>query len=251
MRYEITSTILDGLFKWMERDPWLELLYSVTNDHLQYYCDRHNLDSFEKLPEKIGHEWSQTVTNFIFMDFVSRENKGKNIADQYLKRRGWKEKAIPKAYIKSLRHSVTSLYEVRDVRPGVSFSASDLIQGGDPILVEDPITAKRILNGQQIAIRIVEVRGQYFTAGGFLPFEPELAEQLIDEINLLTIESDRWFRECFREANEDPGPEFVRSLALRGRLKVSAPLFSEAWLLKTVLARAIERSTPATGEMNS
>jgi hypothetical protein len=63
------------------------------------------------------------------------EPDGANIADNYLKRRGWKETPSSRAYIRALRKSVMSLYEVSEVIPGRSFRARDLIRGGDPIMV--------------------------------------------------------------------------------------------------------------------
>ena len=58
----------------------------------------------------------------------------RNVADEYLKRRGWKESAGARAYIRALRTSVMSLYEVSDVVVGESFLARDLVIGAHAVV---------------------------------------------------------------------------------------------------------------------
>jgi hypothetical protein len=60
-----------------------------------------------------------------------------NIADEYLKRRGWKESASTRSYMSVLRASVISLYEVSNVVPDTSFLVRDLVRGSDPILATE------------------------------------------------------------------------------------------------------------------
>ena len=168
-------------------------------------------------------------------DFLSRDTEDGNVVDLYLKRRGWNEKAIPKAYLKAIRDSVMSLYEVSEIRPGESFTARDMILGGDPILVEERSGTKTMLQWEQLAMRIVEVRGRHIISGGVLPYEPELAEQVIEEVCLRADEIELDLEDMFSEQDECPEPELIQDLSLAMVLKLSAPLFSEAWLLGTVL----------------
>lgn len=80
-----------------------------------------------------------TVWGCAFEDFLTRESDdGRNIVDDYLKRRGRKEGASARAYIIALRTSVMSLYEVSDIVRDTSFRARDLVRGGEPVLVSDP-----------------------------------------------------------------------------------------------------------------
>jgi hypothetical protein len=47
------------------------------------------------------------VRNYAFEDFLTREIvDGRNVVDDYLKRRGWRESASTKAYMRALRDSV-------------------------------------------------------------------------------------------------------------------------------------------------
>ena len=84
-------------------------------------------------------------------------------------------------------------------------------------------------------MRIVEVRGRHVIAGGALPYKPELAEQVIEEICLRAGEAESGLEDMFSEQDEYPEPELIQDLSLAMALKMSAPLFSEAWLMGTVL----------------
>ena len=53
---------------------------------------------------------------------------GRNIADDYLRRRGWKEGVSTREYIAGLRRSVISLYEVSGLVPGESMLLRDLVR---------------------------------------------------------------------------------------------------------------------------
>jgi len=72
-----------------------------------------------------------TLWGCVFEDFLSRDLPGdRNMVDDYLKRRGYKESASAKAYMKAIRNAVMSLYEVSDIVPGRS---SREILGAEPI----------------------------------------------------------------------------------------------------------------------
>src|SRR3546814_5593921 len=61
----------------------------------------------------------------------------RNIVDDYIRRRGWNESGSTKIYLRALRSSVMSLYEVSEVEPGSGFLVRDLIQGDEPLRVSE------------------------------------------------------------------------------------------------------------------
>ena len=160
----------------MVRGPWLEHFQEAIHDHQHAYCDAHNLDTFYELTEDIGKHWVTTLNDIAMNDFMSRETEDGNVVDLYLKKRGWKEKAIPKAYLRGIRESVMSIYEVSDIEPGKSFLARDMILGGDPVRVEEKSATRLMLQWEHLAMYIVEVQGHWIIAGGLLPYKPELSE---------------------------------------------------------------------------
>ncbi len=215
--------------------PWPGYFQEAVHDHLNAYCEAHDFDTSEELAEKIGSHRVTFLKDVAMNDFMTRETRDGNVIDQYLKRRGRNEKAITKTYLQGIRDSVMSIYEVSDIRPGASFMARDLILGGDPFPVTERTATRTMLQWEHLAMRIVEFRGHHVIAGGLLRFQPELSAQVIDEVNLRADDAEDEIRERLGEQDRHADPEAVRRLSLTKVLKMSTPLFSEAWLEGTVL----------------
>jgi hypothetical protein len=85
-------------------------------------------------PLRGQHLWGAAFEDLLATDLPD----GRNLAEEYLRRRGWKEPAATRAYIAGLRGSAISLYEVSGLVPGESMLLRDLVRGGAPIRVIDP-----------------------------------------------------------------------------------------------------------------
>ena len=167
-----------GLVEWSRRDPWRERMGELVEKHIRKACDLNDIDLFE-LPDVIGAA-AMTAMDCAFEDCCTLTwEDGSNLARDYLKRRGWKETAINRAYIEALRDSTVSLYEVSDVRPGESFLARDLVRGGDPIRVTERTATKTLVVWDVIACRIVTVRGVVQMTGAVLAIDRDLAEEIL------------------------------------------------------------------------
>src|ERR1700757_1335896 len=84
-----------------------------------HWSSRTSPISFNEIGEVLDDQWATTLWGCAFEDFLTRAIgvHGSNVVDVYLKRRGWKEGAQAKAYMKALRNSVMSLYEVSGIVP--------------------------------------------------------------------------------------------------------------------------------------
>jgi hypothetical protein len=207
------------------------------------------VESIEELGELIGAHWATTLWGCAFEDFLTRDVDGAgNIVDDYLKRRGWKETAIDRAYMAALRSSTMSLYEVSDIQPGQSFLARDLLRGGEPIRVTEHTATKTIKPWDRLAMRIVEVRGRTVIGGGLLPFEHELSEKVIGTIartrKRIAKDAPAFFDKLGVDAS-DPEVNHVFASATNDTelLRVSAPLFS-ALFLADLLDRVLDPKLP-------
>ncbi|MGI6856459.1 hypothetical protein [Mesorhizobium sp. 1B3] len=178
-----SSSNLDGLIKFLSRDEWEDCFQEIFDDHFREILDDGDLD-FEDLAELFGDHWAMTLWGCAFEDFLTQDFdvRGGNIVDEYLKRRGWKETAQAKAYMKALRTSVMSLYEVSDVVPGKSLMARDLIRGGDPVLVSEGSATKSLRQWDRIAARIVDVGGKSVLSGGLLPYTLAASDAVFDAL---------------------------------------------------------------------
>src|SRR5580704_10278168 len=126
-----TSQSIQGLIKWSQRGEWRDNFETALERHVGPACRSAGI-GLDALAEIIGDHWMSTLWGCVFEDLVSAGRAERNVADDYLKRRGWKESAGTRAYIEALRRSSMSLYEVSDIVGGVSFLARDLVRGGDP-----------------------------------------------------------------------------------------------------------------------
>jgi hypothetical protein len=171
------------------------------------------------------------------------EPDGRNIVDDYLKRRGWKEPVISKRYMAALHASAMSLYEVSEIVAGQSFLARDLVRGGEPIRISERTATKSLTIWDRIAARVVELNGKSIIAGGVLPFTHKASEEVI---RVLTAAKKRMRRELqkFTKGLDAPAAidldtGAVNAIVLAG----SAPLITNVWL-DDVLSTALNPNLP-------
>jgi len=166
--------------KWLSRAEWRDRFAEVYDHHLLPACRRTGFDA-EEVMEILGESWFMTtVWGCAFEDFLTREGPGdRNIVDDYLKRRGWKEGASARAYMSALRTSVMSLYEVSDIVQDTSFRARDLVRGGDPILISERSATRSLKQWDRIAARVVPIGSQMHISGAVLPYDRDASEKVL------------------------------------------------------------------------
>jgi hypothetical protein len=175
------SHSIDGLIKWAQREPWVNDFEATFEHQIGPACGRAGVAPSD-LAEAIGGDWATSLWGWAFEDFVSSRRGERNVADEYLKRRGWKESVGVRAYISAMRNSTVSLYEVSDVVAGESFLARDLVRGGEPVRVFERSATKTLRLWDRIAARIVTVLGKTELTGALLPFPHALAEEALARI---------------------------------------------------------------------
>jgi hypothetical protein len=233
----VSANSLQGVMKWLRRDEWREAFTEVLEKHLKPACSKWDL-AIEELPSVIGEDWYMNLWGCAFEDFLTREYDGnRNIVDDYLKRRGWKESASNKAYMTALRSSVISLYEISDIVSEESFLARDLVRGGDPIRVSEKSATRSLHPWDRIAARLLRLRAKTVMAGGVLRFELDVAEDLLDSIaragRAAREKSAEFARQVGREVND---PIITTTLSDTGVLSLAAPLFTSFWLADALKA---------------
>ncbi|MBT0667438.1 DUF2384 domain-containing protein [Novosphingobium profundi] len=207
---------LSGLIKYAGREPWKTRLEECLEEHFGPAPDELDVD-FDELLDIVGPHWEGPLWGCAFEDLIGREFDGENLADDYLKRRGWNEKASVKAYIKALRQTPMSLYEVSDIVLGKSMRLRDLLQDGEPVTVEERSASSSLHNWDRIATRLIVGRGGAVISGALLAFSPDGSEQLIDG---------------FTKIGAKPDPDFDFDVTDRAvLLRHSAPVITSTWLL--------------------
>jgi hypothetical protein len=223
-----TSHDLSGLIKFIGRDDWPFHFEEVMGDHFWPIMDEFDLEH-DEIGEALGDHWTRTLWGCAFEDFLTQvyEPDGQSFVEAYLKRRGWKESAQAKAYMKALNVSVMSLYEASEIVPGKSYLARDLIRGGESILVSEGTATQTLKQWERIAARIVPVGDKHIIAGGLLPFSPEASDALLEGLKAL------------------PGKRRSKAKPMLDdeMLRAAAPLFTHAWLFD-VLPKVLGETQP-------
>lgn len=220
---------LAGLMAFLAREAWQVPFAQVLDEHLGSALDAFGL-SIDDLDDLLGETWLPILWGCAFEDFLTRRlpPDGTNLVEDYLRRRGYRETARTKAYMRALQGSVMSLYEVSEIEPGRSLLARDLIRGGvEPVLVREGTATRTLRPWDRVAARVVAVGGEHVFAGGLLPFSATACETL------------------FAEMQAAAGGARTDGLALVDdeRLRKAAPLFSTAWLFEA-LPGALDDTPP-------
>jgi hypothetical protein len=225
-----SSKSLSGLMKWLNHDDWEDAFFSVLDQHFKAREVR-GLEASE-LEELLGDAGFANLWGSAFEDFLTRRDaEGRNIVDDYLKRRGWKETATNKRYMSALQHSVMSLYEVSSIVPGVSFLARDLVRGGEPVHVHERSGSKALREWDRIGARLIDMGGKIEMAGGVLAFDRETADELLAAIEKVMAKLPSQRKQLAEENGLDPDdPALIEVLQENRLLQAAAPLFSGFWL---------------------
>jgi len=218
---------LTNLIDFSQREgPWPDLFRAVLDEHFGPALEEFDLD-FDDLEEVLGPQLPWVMWGCAFEDFLTRdwEPEG-NVVDLYLKRLGWREPALAKAYIQGLRHAHVSLHEVMSTVPDDSMVLRDLLTGAEPVTVREKSASKTLQPSDRIAVRVVPVRDHHVISGGLLPFSPAVVDLLMD--GLRTVLKLR------RKKDLRLSPDQLRGIA---------PLFTAAFLF-THLPEALDPQMP-------
>jgi hypothetical protein len=219
---------LSRIIKFATREDWGEALHDALSDHVGAAMEEFNLE-FDEIGDIVSDHYAGVLFGCALEDLMTRrfEPDGENLVDEYLKRRGWNEAAPTKAYLRTLRDSVMSLYEVSDVTPGEGFFVRDLVRGGEPIRIREKSGSRTLRQWDRIAVRVVPERNGHVLSGVILPFTPEAAETLIEG---LRIASGKRRKSTKIDIEDDT-------------LASIAHLFTTAWLFD-FLPKALGLQTP-------
>ena len=94
------SDSLSGLLKWLGREEWRGTFEEVLHQHLGPACETAGIE-FDEIAGVLGDHHFMMLWACAFEDFLTRDTEPgrRNIVDDYLKRRGWKEPVANRRYM--------------------------------------------------------------------------------------------------------------------------------------------------------
>lgn len=227
MRIPGADKAVANLVKWSAGDKWGPMLEQIFAEHFDEICEDFVMTN-EEITDALGDSFVM-IYGWVLEDFFTVEfDDGVNVIDDYLKRRGWREKVPAKRYLQALRDSTFSLYEAVDIDPGRSITVRDLIFGGDAVRVNEVSGSQMVRQWDRVAARIVTVNNKIYFTGSLLPFQPEAAKTLLTTIDSATKKLGKTLR---REAKKQGEPADFKDADLKKFVvETSARLFTEIWL---------------------
>ncbi len=179
-RNDIDKTVRN-IKDWSERSEWSDELSAIFDAHLAPVCKLIDI-SMEDLQQTIvEYDYGGMLFGIVFEDFLSRRllPRNKNIIDDYLERRGWRESVAGRRYLQRLRDSVLSVYEAVAVSPGQYCELVDLVRGGNTIRVHEHMGTQNMVKWDRIGARVLDMNGKHTFSGGILPFPREASQDLL------------------------------------------------------------------------
>ncbi len=233
-KHNDTDKAIRNIMGWADRPEWLEQRSALLDAHLAPACEQFGI-SREELGQQIqDYDYGGMLFGIVFEDLLSRRlpPEDKNIVDEYLERRGWRESVPGRRYLRLLRDSTLSIYEVLEVSPGHHCDVRDLVRGGKTVRVHEHAGTQNLFKWDRIAARVLKSNGQHVFAGGILPFPQEAAQYLL---KVLTESREEFDIEHSRVTDKESVPRTLSSKDRENRFLQSAcPLFSSVWLIHTL-----------------
>ncbi len=183
---------ISGLIAWSKREEWRGALAALIERHCAGACAGAGIAAAE-IEDVLGDHAATVLWGAAFEDLLATDlPDGRNVADDYLRRRGWKEGASTRDHIAGLRRSAISLYEVSGLVPGRSMRLRDLIRGGEPARVSEERGSEGLRRWDRVATRVVPLRDGGAVIGGTLMlFEHEAGEALLASLRRIRTKAPR------------------------------------------------------------
>lgn len=167
------------MIAWAKREEWRGTLAEFLDRHGAQACAAAGIE-LREIADILGDDAATVVWGAAFEDLVATDLPGgRNLADDYLRRRGWKEGASAREYIAELRRSTISLYEVSGLVPGESMQLRDLVRGGDPVRVSEKLGSQGLRQWDRVATRVIPLRASAVISGTLMPFDHDTSEALL------------------------------------------------------------------------
>jgi len=170
-RHDIDK-VVRNIKNWADRPEWSDELSIVFDTHFATAREYVEISPEEFHQNIVESDYGGMLFGMVFEDFLSRKlsPSNKNIIDDYLARRGWRESVTGRRYLQQLQNSILSLYEVIEVSPGKHCELTDLVRGGRAIRVHENMGTLNMVKWDRIAARVLNTNGKRAFSGGILPF---------------------------------------------------------------------------------
>jgi hypothetical protein len=171
---------IERLGKFAGSDDWHEQREAHLETMLGPLLEHYDLELEACFDEVAALGHSETLFAFLHESFLAAEfgSASANAIDAFLARRGWQQTPRAREYLKGIRTTPASLYEVHDVAPGEWVELSDLYRGGPPRRIAEQSGSRDLHRWDRLIARIVIAGEEEMLSGAIVPLVRESAEVL-------------------------------------------------------------------------
>jgi hypothetical protein len=233
-----------GLIAWAKREEWRGILAEVLDRHSAKACAAAGIE-VQGIADVLGDDAATVVWGAAFEDLVATDlPDGRNLADDYLRRRGWKEGASTREYIAGLRRSTISLYEVGGLVPGESMQLRDLVCGGDPVRVSEKLGSQGLRQWDRVATRVIPLREGAVISGTLMPFDHGTDEALLAPLRKARTQAPREVTKIAQEFGIETDAKALAGMMTPDLLLASGAFMVTNFWLDAALQAAQGRNRP-------
>jgi len=236
---------ISGLIAWSERAEWRGALGDLVMRHGGQAYAGAGIEMAD-LTHVLDDYAGSVLWGAAFEDLLSTDlPDGRNIADDYLRRRGWKESVATREYIGGLRRSVISLYEVSGIVPGESMLLRDLVSGGEPVRVTEKRGSESLHQWDRIATRVIPLRHRAVISGTLMAFDQQSGDALLASLRKIRTKAPRTVTAVAQELGLETDAKALAGMLTPNLLLARAAfMFTNTWLSAALkAAQGLERPT--------
>ncbi len=180
MRIPGAEEAFEHVARHARRERWKDDCARAITAHFEPACAKAGITE-DDLADAIGDVHFEMLQLCAFEDFCSRPATAgqRNIIDEYLRQHAWRESVAGRDFLRALRNSEISLYEIIEVNPGRGLVLRDVVRAGKPIEIEDRLASESVVRWDRVALRVLNLGGRNYLSGTALHFTPDAAEMLL------------------------------------------------------------------------
>ena len=175
------------LFTFMQDQECQYFLDVAQQSFFEEFAYEYDCKTLEDLKEELGEQSYEQLypclVEFFFSNDYEKRVRGSsekwNVVDLFMKKRGALLTGVEKEYLRSMRNSYMSLYEVIDIDLDKSLTLRNLLEDKEPITVFEKSLTRCIDKWQILGARICDEGGKPVLAGGCLLIERKASKELI------------------------------------------------------------------------
>ena len=223
--------------KWSEKPQWVNFLHLTYEGHLDIPIETLGLEE-DEIIDHLGKLNTEMLNFAIFEDFFASwfgENGELNVVNDYLKRRGTRESVAVRHYLKLLRDSTVSLYEIIELNPERNMTVRDLLRDSRTLTIQERLGSENSAIWDCIAARVVSVNGKNYFTIPIMHLSRHIAQELVSI-------ADTMIKDFKKDMLKDLRKQYGKSSAIppvsREMVLETVPcaqMLTHAWIIDTVV----------------